>query len=561
MNIRPVIFIAVALCVLPLARLGAQDVLVGEPQWFMPEPAPEVMPKAKNRLRPDYPEDLRKAGEIGYVIITRYVDADGKSLSVRAQGTQAPFQRAVEAELRNWQMAAAQRAGQPVAARVWLPVIFNPKSSAVKGADATPRLLAVAPAVTKKRPDTTDGSSIVRMKLSLDATGAITSAEPVGEVKPPVLKGIQEALKAWKFAPARQAGQPIAAELVVPVVCMPPPVNLAKTTPPKIAKQVAPVYPAKLRYSGLRGEVVLEFEVDAAGKVKNPVVRNSNSPAFNEPAIEAVSRWTFQPAVRDGKPVSAKLQVPIVFEIAEGGRDAYKVEGGADQSKLPETLRYDTPAKIRGTLDPVYPYNLRRDNVRGRARAIMMIDLRGRVTEVSVVEADKPEFGLALAAALDGFSFDPALKNGRPVMHALSYEHRFGDFKTNDGAGDALISMEKKHPEKILGSSKLDGPLKPISRRAPVPPTAWPESVETGEALVELLIDKEGHVRLPRIVSATADCFGYAAVQSVAAWQFEPPLSGGKSVVVRAEVPFKFTRKEARDSSSTPASAETGSAK
>ena len=45
---------------------------------------------------------------------------------------------------------------------------------------------------------------------------------------------------------------------------------------------------------------------------------------------------------------------------------------------------------------------------------------------------------------------------------------------------------------------------------------------------------------MPRVVSATEEGFGYAAVQAVSAWWFEPPLMGGKPVVVRVQIPFKF---------------------
>jgi outer membrane biosynthesis protein TonB len=41
-------------------------------------------------------------------------------------------------------------------------------------------------------------------------------------------------------------------------------------------------------------------------------------------------------------------------------------------------------------------------------------------------------------------------------------------------------------------------------------------------------------------MSASEPAFGYAAIQAVAFWRFEPPLAKGKPVVVRARVPFNF---------------------
>ena len=113
--------------------------------------------------------------------------------------------------MQSWEISGAKRGGQPVVALVWVPVIFNPKSAAVKGAEATPRLLSVGPVVTKERVGLAGQPPVVRMKLSLDATGAITRAEPEGEVKETVLASIRDGLKIWKFAPARVGGQAVGA--------------------------------------------------------------------------------------------------------------------------------------------------------------------------------------------------------------------------------------------------------------------------------------------------------------------------------------------------------------
>ena len=550
MKTCPVLLIAVALCALPLVRLAAQDVTVGEPQWFFPEPAPEVMPKAKRKLKPDYPDEMWKLGEVGYVVLARHIDLKGKNFTVSFESTHLPFRRAVEAEMQSWEISGAKRGGQPVVALVWVPVIFNPKSAAVKGAEATPRLLSVGPVVTKERVGLAGQPPVVRMKLSLDATGAITRAEPEGEVKETVLASIRDGLKIWKFAPARVGGQAVAAEVTVSVICQRPvPADVALRSPAKVIKQVPPEFPPALQGTGLKGEVLLDIEVDPEGNVKSPTIVSSTHPGFNESAVAALLQWKFQPATRDGKPVKDRIRVPMIITASDRGRgesETYKVESRTDQSKLPENLRFDTPAKIIGALVPVYPYSLRRDGVKGTAKGTMLIDPRGRVIAVKIKATDRPELGAALAAALDGFTFDPALKDGKPVAHLLNYEQRFEENAFLDDGSRDLLDVERKHPERIVGAGKLDAPLKPISQRAPVSPTAWPKDVTQAEALVEFLVDNEGHVRLPRIVSATADSFGYAAAQAVVAWQFGPPLVGGKPAVVRVKVPFKFALNNAK---------------
>jgi len=59
------------------------------------------------------------------------------------------------------------------------------------------------------------------------------------------------------------------------------------------------------------------------------------------------------------------------------------------------------------------------------------------------------------------------------------------------------------------------------------------------------LIDLEGRARLPRVVAASDPAFGYAAVQAISDWRFEPPTVKGETVVVRARVPFSFKTGEA----------------
>ncbi len=554
--VRPVaLFIALAV-VSP--GLRAQDVTVGEPVWSGTEAAPEVMPVPRGKLRPDYPDEMRKTDEIGYVIIFRFLDSTGKNLSTAANGTHVPFQRSVESAFQGWEMRPATRGGRPVNAIVWVPVIFNPKAAGTKAPDAAPRLLAVTPVITTERPTRAGTAPVVRMKVSLDAAGAITVAEPETEVPVKALAAIGEAMKAWRFAPARRAGQPVAAETVVSVLCQPPPRPAqAKTIPAKPVHQVTPKYPIAMQRFGLTGQVLIDFKVDVEGRVRNPVIYQSDNPAFEEPAIKALLEWKFEPATRDGKPVEIKQRAPIVFLLGGYTRQsAFGIESHGDQSKLPPGYQYDTPPKIRGVLVPVYPYAQRREGVKGKAKATMLISPQGRVIAVKVQSADRPEFGLALTAALEGFTFDPALKDGRPVPHLLNFEQEFNDEDLPDDDGDRLLELEKRHPEKIARADKLDATMAPVSRRAPRFPTGLNEAVTEGSAVIECLVDEDGRVRVPRVAEASDPAFGYAAVQAAATWWFEPPKVAGKNVVVRAKIPFAFKSAPAKPAERSATGAE-----
>jgi TonB family protein len=533
-----------AVCLAFLTSLRAQDVIVGDPVWFSTQPAPDTPLKTGN-LKPEFPEEMIRGDEVGYVILSRNIDATGKNISLAARGTHLPFQRAVEQAYRlGWTFPPVKRDGKRVAARFWLPVIFNPKSATPKGPDATPRVLAAAPALTLLRPAPANEPQVVRMKLTIDETGAITGSAPLQKVSPNLRAAVDTALKQWRVAPARKAGQPMSGELIVPVLCHGMRLDQSNFVPARIAESVRPIYPASMRRYGVNGSVTFNYTIDEEGRVQNPTIHESDNPAFDEPALTALRQWKYQPATRDGKPVASNVRQSISFTF-EGGDSAYRVSQKLDASKLPENLRYDVPPKVRGVLVPVHPYPLRRDAVRGKARAAIAIDATGQVAGVKVLEADRPEFGRALTAALEGFKFDPAYRDGKPVPSMISFEQQFNPYELPDEAGSDMLGWEKKSPEKFTALAKLDAPLKVVSRREPRFPLQVPADVMDGDAVVECIIDKHGRVRLPRVKSASDEAFGYAAVQAVSAWWFEPPLVNGKGVAVREEIPLRFSRKVA----------------
>lgn len=87
--------------------------------------------------------------------------------------------------------------------------------------------------------------------------------------------------------------------------------------------RVPPKYPVEMRQAGQGGEVLVQFIVDANGAVKNASAVRSTNPAFEGPAIEAVSAWTFRPGRKTQLPVNTQMQVPIVFTL-EPPKDAQK---------------------------------------------------------------------------------------------------------------------------------------------------------------------------------------------------------------------------------------------
>ncbi|HRJ47839.1 MAG TPA: TonB family protein [Opitutaceae bacterium] len=76
--------------------------------------------------------------------------------------------------------------------------------------------------------------------------------------------------------------------------------------------QVAPRHPFDLRQAGIEGEVVVEFIVDADGRVQNAFVVRSTHRSFEAPALQAIAQWRFNPGRLEGRAVSTR-RVQQVF--------------------------------------------------------------------------------------------------------------------------------------------------------------------------------------------------------------------------------------------------------
>lgn len=84
---------------------------------------------------------------------------------------------------------------------------------------------------------------------------------------------------------------------------------------PRTRAQIAPIYPARARSQGMKGEVVVEFTVDERGGVLDPHVVRSSDPVFEEASLRAVAKWRFEPGLKQGRPVSFRMVVPLVFNL------------------------------------------------------------------------------------------------------------------------------------------------------------------------------------------------------------------------------------------------------
>jgi len=86
-------------------------------------------------------------------------------------------------------------------------------------------------------------------------------------------------------------------------------------TPPRIRDKNEPSYTKEAREAHHQGIVLLWIVVDEAGKVTQVKVVRCVGGGLDEKAVDAVSRWRFDPARKAGKPVAVQLNVEVSFNL------------------------------------------------------------------------------------------------------------------------------------------------------------------------------------------------------------------------------------------------------
>ena len=82
---------------------------------------------------------------------------------------------------------------------------------------------------------------------------------------------------------------------------------------PVPVKAYPPAYPPEMLKARVSGLVNLAIVIDDAGVVVERAVVRSTRAEFEQPALDAVRKWKFKPAVKGGAAVTVRMIVPIQF--------------------------------------------------------------------------------------------------------------------------------------------------------------------------------------------------------------------------------------------------------
>ncbi len=133
-----------------------------------------------------------------------------------------------------------------------------------------------------------------------------------------------DAVKQWVYKPYLLKGEPVEVETQIHVIyalgAKHPEKNDAQpeekaeaASTPKLIESVDAEYPPEAKAAHQEGLVIVKTKIDASGQ---PTVLGVEGPeVFWKSAKVAVERYRFQPAMKDGQPVEATLNVEVNFKF------------------------------------------------------------------------------------------------------------------------------------------------------------------------------------------------------------------------------------------------------
>lgn len=182
------------------------------------------------------------------------------------------------------------------------------------------------------RPSSPLELSLLRREVDLEFKKPVLEPAVVSEPEAPLefqkepLKPAQEALPeppplkgAVQAVPALERPLRVTAEVLTKLPAPAPAESIPSVESETLPLQVhnpPPEYPLAARRQRLEGVVVVEVTVLEDGRCGGArIVQDCDVPQFSASALEAVRKWTFQPATRGGKPVRSLERIRFVFKL------------------------------------------------------------------------------------------------------------------------------------------------------------------------------------------------------------------------------------------------------
>jgi TonB family protein len=232
---------------------------------------------------------------------------------------------------------------------------------------------------------------------------------------------------------------------------------------PEPLTQIKPVYPETLKLAGVQGKVFIETLVDEKGNVVETKVLKTENEALCQPAIDAIKKTKFSPAIsKENKKVKSWVVIPIAFKLEE------KKDGGISENNNLEESDPDINAfiavekypEVKESGEPVYPEEAKKNGIEGKVFVKVLIDKNGSAKKAVILKSDNEIFNNAAIDAAKSSKFSPAMQKGKPIAVWVVLPYRF-DLGTPKSE---TIKLETLDAAKTYFRGFIDSYLNPSKR-------------------------------------------------------------------------------------------------
>ena len=181
---------------------------------------------------------------------------------------------------------------------------------------------------------------------------------------------------------------------------------------PRVIEKTDPEYSEEARLAQLWGTIPLRVIVDAAGLIREVKVTKPIGLGLDEKAIDAVSKWRFEPGMKDGQAVAVIVAVEVNFRYLDTKSDwhleraVFQTPEGASR---PTLARFDYPADSPAAGD-------------GSVSMSFEVGPDGIPMNLHVQNSTNAAMEKIIIGTLHDWRFHPALKDNAPVAVPSEFE-------------------------------------------------------------------------------------------------------------------------------------------
>jgi TonB family protein len=221
--------------------------------------------------------------------------------------------------------------------------------------------------------------------------------------------------------------------------------------------------------------VTVDVKVNETGAPESASIFSSEDTTtghiLDKMALAMAAKAQFPPNVKDGKPAKFTAREPYFFGIED--------DEGAEANKAPKPT-------FKTHLMPVYPPALREQGVVGGSVVEIVVDAEGKLVRVTPLRSSHPEMEASAIQWVNGCTFAPALKDGKPVESrwrmavVFETETKMTDLKWRVAPRPNLGTFVVIRPNHPINAEGVDTTAPATSGQAPEAPVA-PAPAPTAE--------------------------------------------------------------------------------